>query len=85
MVKMCQKIVPIETIGIVIPVDWDDNGNPKAFAISTYDEEEFLINDETLIGKRLTVFSQQKVKLTGTLGHTINNRRVITVSQYEVI
>ena len=72
----------IITVGVVIPVAWDNNGNPMAFALSTYEEKEYLINDETELGKELMRMKKQKIRVTGTLGGVVNNRRVMTVSCY---
>ncbi|MFC1862757.1 hypothetical protein ACFL1Z_02235 [Thermodesulfobacteriota bacterium] len=52
--------------GIIIPVEWDDNGNITAIALSTYDEEEYIIsNDEKF--EELVKILRQEVKLTGDI------------------
>jgi len=52
--------------GIIIPVDWDNNGNIIAIAISTHGEEEFLIcNDNN--GKKLFNFIQNLVRVSGKI------------------
>jgi hypothetical protein len=73
----------ITTVGVVIPVAWDHNGNPMIFALSTYEEQEYLINDKTEPGKKLIGMKKQKVRVTGTLGEVVNNRRVMTVNSYQ--
>ena len=32
--------------GVIIPVEWDENGNVVAIAISTHGEEEYVIEEE---------------------------------------
>ena len=53
-------------IGLIIPVEWDDKGHISAIALSTYDEEEYLISNnekfEELIG-----FLRQEVEVTGNI------------------
>lgn len=73
----------ITVMGVVVPVEWDDAGHPYAFALSTYDEREFLIDPECLPGKEVIAMPQQKIKVTGTLGGAVNNRRIIRVHAYE--
>lgn len=73
----------IITIGVVIPVEWDENGRPSAHALSTYEENEYLINTKTTPGKEITGIEKQRLRVTGTLGSVINNRRVISVNSYE--
>ena len=52
--------------GIIIPVDWDNEGNVIAIAISTHGEEEYLIcNDNN--GKKLFNFIQNLVKVSGKI------------------
>jgi hypothetical protein len=75
----------ITAIGIVIPVEWDENGRPSAHAISTYDEKEYLIDIRTETGKALSGFDRQKIRATGTLGDQIKNRRLIAISSYEIL
>ena len=74
---------PITTMGVVIPVEWDENGTPTAFAFSTYEEKEYLIDLQSEIGKKLSAAIKQKIRVTGTLGRLIKNRRVLLVESYE--
>ncbi len=73
----------ISATGIIIPVAWDENGNPQAFAISTYDEIEYLIDGRNEAGQELMRMDQQKIHINGRLGPTVNSRRLITVIRYE--
>ena len=75
----------ITAIGIVIPVEWDEKGRPSAHAIASYDEEEYLIDIRTETGKQLSGVDRQKIRATGTLGSRIKNRRLISITSYEVL
>jgi hypothetical protein len=50
--------------GIVIPVDWDQNGNPVSVAIATHTEEEYLVSND-LKGKELFILIREGVEITG--------------------
>jgi len=52
---------PLTIKGIVIPVDWDKKGKVVAAAISTYDEDEYLI-DNDYKGKNCCILSRRKWK-----------------------
>lgn len=73
----------ITTVGVVIPVEWEDNGRPIAFAISSYEEKEYLIDLRTRMGKELAAIEKQKIRVTGTLGRLVKKRRVISINSYE--
>lgn len=73
----------INLMGIVMPVEWDEQGDPLEFALFTYDEQEFLIDPKSLCGKELAGILQQKIRVTGTLGKKVGKRRTIKVFQYE--
>ncbi len=78
------KIETITTVGIVIPVDWEENGKPIAYALSSYEEKEYLIDIRTELGKKLSTIEKQKIRVTGTLGSIVNNRRMISIDSYEL-
>jgi len=66
--------------GIVIPADWDERGNVVAIAVSTYDEVEYLIeNDEK--GKELKAFIREEVEVSGTLREE-KNRLIMKIKGY---
>lgn len=50
--------------GIVIPVDWDQKGNPVSVAIATHTEEEYLVSNDSK-GKELFNLIREGVKITG--------------------
>ena len=80
---MNDKEKAITTIGIVIPVEWEENGKPIAYALSSYDEKEYLIDEKSDIGKKLSTVEKIKLRVTGTLGPVVHNRRVLYVNGFE--
>jgi len=52
--------------GIVIPADWDEKGDVVAVAVSTYDEVEYLIENNEK-GKELKAFIREEVEVSGIL------------------
>ena len=85
MVKYDNSENPVTAVGIIIPVDWDEGGTPVAFAIATYGEQEYLLDSRTATGQALMKMMHQKIRVTGTLGPFVDNRRIITVNRYERI
>lgn len=75
----------ITTVGVVIPVEWEENGKAVAHALSSYEEKEYLIDIRTDLGKELAAVEKQKIRVTGTLGPVVNNRRIIYVNSYETL
>ena len=68
--------------GIIIPVHWDEEGNSIAVALATSQEEEFLINMENAMGKKLLDFLQKKVKICGSLTTLDNNQKMMTIQKF---
>jgi hypothetical protein len=77
------KEKPITTVGVIIPVEWEESGKPVSFALSSYEEKEYLIDVRTELGKQLSTIEKQKVRVNGILGRVVNNRRMILVNSYE--
>lgn len=66
--------------GIVIPANWDNNGNVVNLAIATRDEEEYLITDKDQIA-RLKPLLRQEVEIKG-ITQTQEGRRIIEVKKF---
>jgi hypothetical protein len=47
--------------GIIIAVDWDDDGSVTSIAVSAHDEEEYVIEQ----GEDLLEFIREEVEITG--------------------
>jgi len=75
----------LTAVGIIIPVEWDDRGNPTAVAIATYNEKEYLIDSGNATGKCLHEAIHQKVQVKGTLGKKARKRRILTVDSFQAI
>ena len=52
--------------GLIIPADWDEEGNVKGIAISTRKEEEYRI-DMSQKGKELMAYLQREAEVRGFL------------------
>ena len=70
--------------GLLVPVDWDEKGNIIKTAVSTYFEEEYLI-EKNVRGEALLPFLRQKVKVIGFVRMDERGRKVVRVEEYEVI
>ena len=72
---------PITIRGVIIAVDWDENGSVTAVAVSAHDEEEYVIER----GEGLVGFIRQEVEITGVPRKGKNRRTVIRVKQFKVL
>ena len=70
--------------GIVIPVDWDKEGNALAVAISSPDEQEYVI-EQNEKRKELTELIRQEIEVSGVVRKAIKKgRKTITVKSYRL-
>ncbi len=72
----------ITTKGIVVPAEWDENGNVVAVAVSTYDEDEYLIDIQSKKGKELMGIMRKKIRVTGEIRSVAKDRKIMTVIAY---
>ena len=68
--------------GVIIPVEWDENGNVVAIAISTHGEDEYVIEDEGK-GEELKALIRQEVEVFGEVRRR-DGKRFIKVTKYKV-
>jgi hypothetical protein len=68
--------------GVIIPVEWDENGNVEAIAISTHGEDEYVIEDEGK-GEELKALIRQEVEVFGEVRGR-GAKRFIKVTKYKV-
>lgn len=68
--------------GIIVPVRWDDDGNPIAVALATSQEEEFLINMKSAKARDLLKLLQKKVRIAGSITKLDNDKKMITIRRY---
>ncbi len=71
---------PITIRGIVIPVDWDEKGKVIAAAVSTYTEDEYLINNDYR-GRELLHLIQEEVEVKGIVTQN-KDKKMIGVQKY---
>jgi len=69
--------------GILIAVDWDENGNTVAAAVFDQDEEDYLVHLDAK-GKELLGFIRREVEIVGVIRKTSKGRKTITVKSYAV-
>jgi len=73
----------ITITGIVIPVDWDEEGNALAAAISSPDEQEYFIKQDAK-GKELVGLMRQEIEASGVVRKGIKGRKTVTVKNYRL-
>ena len=67
--------------GLVIPVQWDKDGNATEVAIATLDEEEYVVLlDE--IGLELLSHLKDEVLVKGWFYRDLDNRKCIAIDSY---
>lgn len=62
MKKTVERLTTIK--GIVLPVNWDENGKVINVAIFTHDEDEFLVNSD-MKGKKLLTQIHKELEVSG--------------------
>lgn len=72
---------PTTVRGVVIPVDWDEEGNTIAAAISSSDEQEYIINQDAK-GKELLRLMRQEIEASGVVKKGSKVRKIIKVKSY---
>ena len=70
--------------GIIIPQQWDDNGNVTGVSIQAFDESEYIVRAYKR-GKELRDFINQKVKVNGKVFERLDGKELIQVNQFEVL
>jgi hypothetical protein len=72
----------ISVRGVIVPVKWDERGNVIAVAISTHDEDEYLIDDRER-GGELKAFIREEVEVVGRLREE-EESKTMTVTRYSL-
>jgi hypothetical protein len=67
--------------GILIPVDWNEKGEVVAIALSTYDENQYLINEKD--SEELKKLIRQEVELSGEI-KTKGRKKTIQVKTFSL-
>jgi hypothetical protein len=69
--------------GILVPVEWDESGRVLATAVSTDQENEFVIDNNNR-GEELRVHLRAEVVVTGRLRES-EGRRIIRVERFALL
>jgi hypothetical protein len=69
--------------GVIIPMDWDDQGNVVQIAISSHDEMEYMVEREGK-GVELLAFIRKEVEVAGEVKER-DDQRVVKVSRYQLL
>ncbi|PIP46299.1 MAG: hypothetical protein COX16_09530 [Deltaproteobacteria bacterium CG23_combo_of_CG06-09_8_20_14_all_51_20] len=75
-----KKDSAIRVTGIIVPVKWDKKGKPVRIAISTNEEEEYLIRSDKK-GLELYPLMRRHVEVSGFVRDT-EKGRAITIEEY---
>ena len=73
-------IAMINVKGIIIPVNWDKKGNVVSVAIATDDENEYLVEDQSLAAK-LKGQLRQAVEVSGVVKR-IGGKKIIKIKHW---
>jgi hypothetical protein len=79
--KMERQGQQINIKGIIIPAAWDAEGNATKAAISAFNEEEYLI-EENGEGKRLLSLMQKVVEVSGVMRQEAGNK-ILKVEKFQ--
>ena len=83
MKNICQG-KKVTLMGIITAVEWDEDDNVIAIAISTPEEEEYRIEDNQL-GTELLEMIYESVKVTGTVNEDGFGNKFICVDSYDLV
>lgn len=70
--------------GIIIPSDWDRNGNITGITLHTHDEKSYVI-ESSRFGNELYKHIRQNVIVNGKIRQRLDGHSLIRVINYEVI
>lgn len=71
----------ITAVGIILPVAWNVQGNPIRVALSTNDEQEYVIDRRSRKGREVAKLLREQVQIEGVL----NDKGSIIVKHYKHI
>jgi hypothetical protein len=69
--------------GVIVPVAWDEEGNPLSIAVSTFDEEEYIV-ERDIKGQQLFGLLREQVEVRGKV-RTGDGAKTIKVKKYLLI
>lgn len=68
--------------GVIIPVEWDEEGNVTTVSVSTFNEESYIV-DHTEKGRDLIGFVQSEVEVTGFIDD-VAGAKVVRVTDFSL-
>ncbi len=72
--------------GIVVPIEWDEEGTPLAIAIATEDEQEYRIAETNRKGRALHQLLRKRVRVRGTVNFPAEGARAeLLVSSFKIL
>lgn len=69
--------------GIIVPVNWDENGNVAGFGIETFDEDFYLIDGPREVG-RFKQLLREEVELGGDI-HLVSGKKTLNVREIRLL
>ena len=66
--------------GIILPANWDPDGNTTAVVLSSYNEDEYMVTADKK-SSELLAFLRREVEVVGQI-KKIDNKEYITVKEY---
>jgi hypothetical protein len=68
--------------GIIIPSNWDEDGNIKGVSLHTSDEKEYRV-EHGGVGRELLAHIHQKVEASGKIRERLDGRLYINVHSFQ--
>ena len=68
--------------GLIVPSEWDDTGNVISISISTFNEDEYLV-DKDSISKKLLSYMREGVEASGFVREEEGMKR-IKIKRYRI-
>jgi hypothetical protein len=75
--------VMIKTKGIIVPVDWNEEGVAVSFAVSTFDEDEYVL-ESRMSREEMVALIREEVEVSGELGMK-SGKKTIVVSAIDIM
>ena len=74
-------------VGLIIPVEWDEDGNITAVAIATEDEKEYRISYANRKGKAIRKLLRKRVRIKGKLEASpkLRHQAVLLVESFKLL
>lgn len=69
--------------GLIVPVAWDEEGNPLSVAVSTFDEKEYIVQKD-IKGNQLFGLLREQVEVRGEI-RIRDGVKTIKVKKYALI